>query len=86
MQETKVSITNPMGLHARPASQLVDLAKQYQSVIQIVKGNVAANCISIVKVLSCNVSQGDEIILRAEGPDEEEAMRALLAFLNGLEE
>lgn len=86
MREIQVKIINKTGLHARPASQLVELAKQYQSTVQIIKGNVTANCKSIIKVLTCNVTQGDEILLRADGPDEDQAIEAIAAFIGGLEE
>lgn len=86
MREAKLQITNRTGLHARPASQLVQLAKQYQSSIQVAKGGTQANCKSIVKVLACNVMQGDEVTLRAEGPDEDAAVEALVALIGGLEE
>ncbi len=86
MREATIHVKNKTGLHARPASQLVELAKQYQSSIQVIKGGVTANCRSIVKVLSCNVMQGDEVTLRAEGPDEDAAIKALTAFISSLEE
>ncbi len=86
MREVTIRVTNKTGLHARPASQLVTLARQYQSTVQLVKANITANCSSIVKVLSCNVMQGDEVVLRADGPDEEQALEALAAFISNLEE
>lgn len=86
MREIQVKILNKTGLHARPASQLVELAKQFQSTVQIIKGDVTANAKSIIKVLTCNVTQGDEVLLRADGPDEDQAIEALAAFIGGLEE
>ena len=86
MREIQVKIINKTGLHARPAAQLVELAKQYQSTVQIIKGDVTANGKSIIKVLTCNVTQGDEVLLRAEGPDEDQAIEAIAAFIGGLEE
>jgi phosphotransferase system HPr (HPr) family protein len=75
--EKSVVIVNKVGLHARPASLLVQAAAQFQSRIQVSCGDKAANAKSIMGVLKLGAVQGNTILLRAEGEDAEEALRTL---------
>lgn len=79
-----ITITNETGLHARPASVFVNTAAKFKSELTIQKGEKQVNAKSILGVLSLGISKGSEIILSAQGPDEEEAIRSLveLAGLN----
>ncbi|KXS47714.1 MULTISPECIES: HPr family phosphocarrier protein [Halanaerobium] len=79
--EKKVTITNETGLHARPASQFVKKADKFKSKIEIVFGEKEVNAKSIMGVMSLGISQGTEIILKAEGEDEEEAINKLESFI-----
>lgn len=79
--EQKIKITNRTGLHARPASQFVQKAEKFNSEIYIKLDDKEANAKSILGVLSLGAGQGSEIILRAEGLDEEEAIRELVNFI-----
>jgi phosphotransferase system HPr (HPr) family protein len=75
--ETTIVITNKVGLHARPARLLVQTAAQFQSQIQVFCGEKAANAKSIVGVLKLSASQGDTLLLHAEGEDAERAIHTL---------
>ncbi len=75
--ETNVTITNRVGLHARPARLLVQTAAQYQSQIQLQRGDKTANAKSIVGVLKLGAVMGEMLVLRAEGEDAEKALDAL---------
>lgn len=81
MIERKVIIKNPTGLHARPASLLVKEANKFQSEIMINKNGKDVNAKSILSVLSLGVSNGDEIIIKANGEDEKEAMDAIINLI-----
>ncbi|SEF88065.1 phosphocarrier protein [Caloramator fervidus] len=81
MIERKVIIKNPTGLHARPASLLVKEANKFKSEIMINKGGKDVNAKSILSVLSLGVSNGDEIIIKANGEDEKEAMDAIINLI-----
>lgn len=81
MVERKVIIKNPTGLHARPASLLVKEANKFKSEIMINKNGKDVNAKSILSVLSLGVSNGDEIIIKANGEDEKEAMDAIINLL-----
>ncbi|MDO6355479.1 MULTISPECIES: HPr family phosphocarrier protein [unclassified Caloramator] len=81
MIERKVIIKNPTGLHARPASLLVKEANKFKSEIMINKNGKDVNAKSILSVLSLGVSNGDEIIIKANGEDEKEAMDAIINLI-----
>ena len=79
--EKKVKINNETGLHARPASQLVNTAGKFDSKIEIVLDNKEVNAKSIMGIMSLGIGKGDEIILRADGDDAEAAVSALVEFI-----
>jgi phosphotransferase system HPr (HPr) family protein len=72
-----VVITNPQGLHARPADLFVRLANTYQATIEIVKDRQRVDGKSILNLLMLAAEQGTTLELVAIGPDAEEALNAL---------
>lgn len=83
MLEQTVVISNPSGLHARPAAILVQQAGRYTCSVKLRKGEKTVDAKSILGVLSLAVSQGQQITLIAEGEDEAEAIQGLLATIEG---
>lgn len=82
MVTKKVEFINKTGLHARPASDFVMLAKKYESKITICKeGGEPVNAKSVVRLLAEGIGQGTKAELVAEGPDEAEAIEALAALV-----
>lgn len=77
----KIKITNSTGLHARPASQFVQKASKFKSNIEIIHGNKEVNAKSIMGVLTLGISKGKKITLKAEGEDEEKAIKELTEFI-----
>lgn len=79
MLETTVKITNPLGLHARAAAQLVRLAGTFRSRIIITRrdNNVMADANSILSVLTLAAAKGTELVLSVDGDDEQEALDAI---------
>ena len=75
--ETSLVITNKVGLHARPASLLVQTAAQFQSKIRVQFDDKTANAKSMLGVMKLGASKGDTIVVRAEGEDAEQAIAAL---------
>ena len=73
-----ITITNDTGLHARPASVFVSTASKFKSDLMIQKDAKKINAKSILAVLALGITKGTEIIISAEGPDEEEAITALM--------
>lgn len=81
MYSKNVTITNPTGLHARPASQFVQTAAKFESEVFIVKNGNEINAKSIMGVMAGGLSQGTEIEVRANGADEQEAVDTLVALV-----
>jgi phosphocarrier protein len=79
--ERQATIVNPLGMHARPAARLVKLASGFQSHIELVKDDLAINGKSIMGVMMLAAECGSSITIRAEGPDAEAALDALVALV-----
>ncbi len=77
MREEKVMLVNEIGLHSRKASRFIKEAIKFKSDIFVVKDNQEYNGKSIMGILSMGAFKGDEIVIRAIGVDEEEAVEAL---------
>jgi phosphocarrier protein len=84
MLEKTVTITNPSGLHARPAALLVKEAGSFKSTIKLVKNGKEVDAKSLLGVMSLAAKQNDQITIRAEGEDAEAAVNHIAAFLEQL--
>ena len=82
MVSGKVVVVNPTGLHARPAAKFVTEAKKYKSTITIKKNDNTINGKSIIQIMSAGISAGVEILIEAEGPDEEVVVRDLIGLID----
>ena len=82
--EKSVKISNKYGLHARPAMQFVEVAGQYGSAINVIRGEKSADAKSIMEVLMLAAEKGSELIIRAEGEDAEEAVDKIVSRLEEL--
>ena len=78
--ETRLVIRNRIGLHARPATNFVATAGKFQSVITVFKGEKTASAKSINQMATLAASRGDEIRVRAVGPDAKDAIAAIEAL------
>ena len=83
MKREEVTIVNPTGLHARPASVFVKEANKYKSEIVIISGEKRINGKSIVKLMSTALKKGTIIAIEATGEDEETAASALADLVRG---
>jgi phosphocarrier protein HPr len=81
MPQLQTTITNPVGLHARPASLFVQTAKKFNSTIIVRHGARQANAKSIVQVLTLAVKHGSQVTLEADGDDSDQALQALLTLI-----
>ena len=87
MVSKEVKITNPTGLHLRPAGNLCKEAMRYKSKVTFNYDGNIANAKSVLSVLGACIKTGDVITLICEGDDEEEALKDLAAYIeNGLGE
>lgn len=81
MKEFKYTIKDEQGIHARPAGMFVKEAAAFPCSITIEKDGKSVDAKRIFGVMGLGVKCGQEIILRTEGDQEEEAMTKLSAFL-----
>ncbi len=80
MKEFKYVITDPEGIHARPAGILVKQAAGYQSAVTIAKGEKSADAKRIFGVMGLGVKTGEEVTITVEGADEDTAAAELETF------
>ncbi|HRR42528.1 MAG TPA: HPr family phosphocarrier protein [Syntrophales bacterium] len=71
------TITNELGIHARSAALIVDVASRFRSEILIEKDGREVNAKSILGILTLGAPKGSKITVRAEGPDAQEAVDSL---------
>lgn len=85
--ERSVTVTNIEGLHARPSGMLVAVANEFQSELQIRRGERSVNGRSILELITLGAACGAELHLRAEGHDAEQLITAIARLIeNGFEE
>ena len=77
MTKRDIVIVNKLGIHARPAAEIVKAASRFKSNITIVRDDLEVNAKSIMGVMMLAAEQGATITLRADGPDEGAAIAAL---------
>jgi phosphocarrier protein len=71
------TISNKLGLHARPSAQLTKTASQFKSEIWISKADRRVNAKSIMGVMMLAAGQGAKVTVDADGPDEDAALEAI---------
>lgn len=87
MTRSAITILNPLGLHARAAARFVHAASSFACRIRVGRGGREVDGKSIMGLLLLAASRGSEIIISADGPDEEAAVAALCALIErGLDE
>ena len=74
-------VNNQVGLHARPATFFIQKANEFKSSIWVEKDERRVNAKSLLGVLSLGIVKGTSINLIADGPDEKEAVEALIELI-----
>lgn len=82
MVRRAVTVCREEGLEARPIAMLVQKASQFSSTVHIEVGTKKVNAKSIMGMMSLSVFSGDEVIVIAEGTDEEDAVNEIEAYLH----
>lgn len=82
MLKTSATISNKLGLHARASAKLTKLAGQYTCEIWMSRGGRRINAKSIMGVMMLAAGLGSQVEIETDGPDEQEAMQALLALID----
>jgi phosphocarrier protein HPr len=83
MPTREITITDEVGLHARPAARFVKLANSFAAEVTVSKGERSANAKSLVEILQLEAGQGSTVMIDTQGDDADEALEALAAQLQG---
>ena len=83
MKQFDYTITDPLGIHARPAGLLAKEAKKFASACTITKNGQTKKLTQLMMIMSLGVKHGETITNAAEGEDEDAAIEALKAFFEG---
>ena len=81
MQQREVEIINKLGLHARAAAKLTQLAAKYQCDVSLARNGRKVNAKSIMGVMMLAAGKGSRVMLETDGPDETEALNAIIALI-----
>ncbi len=79
--ERRVRVVNPMGMHARPAGRFVELARGFDARVRVGCRGEEVDGRSILSLLMLEAVKGTELVLRARGPEADEAASALAALV-----
>ncbi|MBP6897782.1 MAG: HPr family phosphocarrier protein [Gammaproteobacteria bacterium] len=82
MIKTSVTISNKLGLHARASAKLTKLAGSFPCEVWIARGERRVNAKSIMGVMMLAAGLGATVELETDGPQEQEAMNAIVALMN----
>jgi len=80
-----VTVVLPTDLHARPAGQVSQLAAGFDAEVELVAGTRTARAVSVLAVMGLGAQAGQQIEVRASGPDAEQAASAVAAVLGAAE-
>lgn len=87
MPQIQVTIVNELGMHARPAAKIAQVASKYNCNLTIARDNIRANAKSILGLLTLACPKGTRLTIEADGPQAEAALAAMAElFANGFGE
>lgn len=81
MKEFTYTITDAIGIHARPAGMLVKAAKAFSSAITLEVNDKSADAKRLMAIMSLGVKSGMEVVIKAEGDDEDAAIAQMEEFM-----
>ena len=82
MQQREIEIVNKLGLHARASAKLTQMASQFTAEVWISREGRKVNAKSIMGVMMLAAAKGSLVAIETEGPDEEQAMTALVGLIS----
>ena len=78
MRRFQYTISDPLGIHARPAGMIAKAARQYpDTMVTIERDGQSARATQLMKLMGMGIRQGDQIVVTAEGTSEAEAAQAM---------
>ncbi len=81
MEQFSYTIRDELGIHARPAGQLVREAARFAASVSISTGGKQASAKKLFSLMGLCAKQGDELLVQVEGKDEKEAAADIRRFL-----
>lgn len=82
MLKREIEIINKLGLHARASAKLTQTAGRFQSDVFVIKGGRRVNAKSIMGVMMLAAGKGTKVQVEISGPDEADAMEAVVGLVN----
>ncbi|MDR1696434.1 MAG: HPr family phosphocarrier protein [Endomicrobium sp.] len=82
MKEKIITVSNKMGLHARPAALLVQMTSRFKADVKILKDDFEVDAKSIMGIMTLAAAPGCELKFTADGPDENEVLEAVEKLFN----
>jgi phosphocarrier protein HPr len=82
MQQREIEIVNKLGLHARASAKLTQMAGQFTAEVWISREGRKVNAKSIMGVMMLAAAKGSVVTIETDGPDEAQAMTALVGLIN----
>jgi len=83
MLQREAEIVNKLGLHARASAKLTQAAGQFKSNVWVSRNGRRVNAKSIMGVMMLAAAQGSRIMVETDGPDEDQAMQAVMQLIAG---
>ena len=80
MKSFEYVITEPVGIHARPAGMLSKEGRKYKSTICVVKGGMSVNVLKLMGLMGLGVKCGETVTVTVEGEDEDVALAGMQEF------
>jgi len=81
MQRQEVEIVNKLGLHARASAKLTQTASKFECEVSLSRNGRKVNAKSIMGVMMLAAGKGTKVVLETDGPQESEAMQALVELI-----
>ncbi len=81
MKSKTVTIIDPIGIHARPASLISTEAAKFQSKVEFRLESKVANAKSIINLMALGVKKGNEVTIEVDGPDQDEVLDAIIKLM-----
>ncbi|QWT18666.1 HPr family phosphocarrier protein [Bacillus sp. NP157] len=82
MLEQEITVSNRLGLHARASAKLVQLVSSFKSTVHLISKGREVNAQSIMGVMMLAAGMGTQLVVRAEGDDEQAAVAAVIDLFN----
>ncbi len=80
MKSFEYTITDPVGIHARPAGLLVKKVREFASAVTVTRDGKSVNALKLIALMGMGIRQGDTVKVTVEGADEDDAAAAIEEF------